>query len=560
MRHERGRAAAPGPLAALRRLTRSLTARCLAVAGLYAALVAVAVWVVAGASSAHLRDAFPSGDDLEEYRQQVMDGDYSVLASRRFSQIETLVLDGGGDVLYTSSSEFARLVGRDDLPFINEDSSESRFSVLEEERDDVPMYRVLRLDVNEDTGFEHVAGYALLDWDLNIVEGDLFPGLTSITPEQFGLLVGVIDLSGDGGVARGEGMFDAILREGQYVISRIEGESSDGEPRVIVYALPAVSAEDYSRAVSESNSIMLLLIPVVAVATVVLFLVEMRVISASTRPLSRAIAGYGGHRDVRIDPGRVVTELRPAYDGFMDLTGRLEGERADKQRMIADISHDIKTPLTVIRGYAQAIRDGVVPPGRLDELMGALCDKADTASSMVEALSEYAAAEHPGYRCERVPADLAQAVSGIVGGLEPLVEQRGCSIGLDCPRGPVPVRIDASLMARALSNLVSNACVHNERGTRVRVEVRCDRGEGTARVLVMDDGAGIDPELAGSLFDPFVTSNEARATGRGSGLGLAIARRFVELNGGRLSLAAEPPAPWSTCFELSLPLEEAPDA
>ncbi len=539
----------------------SLTARCLTVAGLYAAFVALSVMTVAGLSDAHISNAFVSDAELDEVKQTVLNDDYSVLAEKRFAGMEVLVLDESGKTLYSSSSMFSQAISKDDIAFINEEEWDARFSVFEERVDGETMYRVLWLGGHDNTGFETIMGYALIDHDLNIVEGTIFGDRTSITPEQFGLLNGVIEFPNVSTAAVDDSSgddypFNMILREGQYVISRTRGVNDEGETRIIVKAVPVINSADYDRVFAESQGIMLALVPVIAVSTIVLFVVETRLIRSSTRPLVRAIEEYSATHRVEAEPEKIASELIPVYDGFVDLTQRLEGAQAEKQRMIADISHDIKTPLTAIRGYAQAFRDGVVPPDRTAAYAQALCAKAEVATSMVEALGEYAAAEHPEYRCELERTDLACDLERICAGLEPIADQYGDGFEARIETGPIEVEVDIELVRRAITNLVSNACVHNAPGTRVGVIGFCDtddEGRPVVRVQVADTGSGIDPGLVSTLFEPFVTSNAARSIGKGSGLGLSIARRFVELNGGSLRLLEEAPEPWSTCFEIVLP-------
>lgn len=549
------------PASLLARLASSLTARCLLVVGLYAAFIALSVFMVAGVSDAHLSNAFVSDAEFAKVEERVLNDEYAVLAEQRFAGMEVLVIDDAGTVLYASSSRFAQAIGRDDIAFVSEEEWDARFCVFEEQIDGETMYRVLWLGGHDETGFETVMGYGLLDGDLNVVEGTIFGDRTSITPEQFGLLNGVFEFprtaAGGAGESGEDGYpFNMVLQDGQYVISRTQGENDRGEARILIRAVPVINSEDYSRVLAESQGMMLALVPIIAVATVVLFIAETRLIRSSTLPLVRAIENYSVTRRVDADPGRTASELVPVYTGFVDLTRRLERAQADKQRMISDVSHDIKTPLTVIRGYAQAFRDGVVPAERMAACADALCAKTEMAVSMVESLSEYAAAEHPEYQGYLQPADLAREVERICTDLESIVEQHGDTLEVLIGPEQIEARVDIELVRRAIVNLVSNACIHNASGTRVGV--LCAREEGAgghaiARVRVLDDGAGIEEGLASSIFDPFVTSNTARSAGKGTGLGLSIARRFVELNGGSLRLVEDPPDPWVTCFEITIP-------
>ena len=539
--------------------------RCLLVVLLYAGFVAAAILACAAVADAHLTEALARGSEVAiAHEDEIYNGDYDALAGAGMGGSEAIVFGAGDEVLFTTSTSFSRAVSVDDLEFINDYSMDNHFFVMEEGTGDEPRYRVMWVGPNDETGFDRIASYAVLDHDLNIVEGTLFEGRRALTPEQFGLLNGVIELpdpvDGDAAGRQGSHPFSLILGSGQYVLYRTQGTSDTGEQRILVVADPVVDRGDYSRAADESHGIWLLLIPVVGAATVALLAVERRLIRAATLPLANAFAQYAEHGSVEVASVQVASELRPAYDGFVDLARRLERAQADKQRMIADISHDIKTPLTVIRGYAQAFRDGMVPPGRADAYAQALCDKAEVVSRMAETLGAYAATEHPDYRCERILCDLGEKLRAICAGLEPVAAQYGCELAYELPHGAVPVELDAELLRRAVTNLVSNACVHNGAGTKVAVRCAVEGGPGgagLARVLVLDDGAGIVPELASSVFDPFVTSNVARQVGKGTGLGLAIARRCVELNGGSIELVRAP-GTWSTCFAITLPLAQAP--
>ncbi|MDY2777333.1 MAG: HAMP domain-containing sensor histidine kinase [Collinsella sp.] len=547
----------------VRSMFKSITVRCLTAVGIYAAFIALSVVVIDGVSDVLSREAFPDSSDIREHKQEIFDGEYDILLARRFNSCKILVLGEKGAPLYASSPSFARAIGVNELEFINDRSSGGGyFDVLEEERDGKTMYRVLWLGANEETGFEHVASYALLDSDLNIVEGPLFSPRSSLSLREFYLLLGLFEEDAEGiDVTVDNTRLSGILTDRQYVIDRIDGVSSDGEPRTIVFASPTIDPGAYARTISEAGQIWLALVPLIAVATIILFAVEIRIIRTALRPLSSAISSYGGSGDVAIDPAGVATELKPVVEGFVELTGRLDQAQSEKRRMIADISHDIKTPLTVIRGYAQAFHDDMVPADKRLDYLAALRDKADLASRMLESLARYSALEHPEYRVNLVPCDLSSIVRDVSLGLGPMADQHGCHLEVHVPDGPLPSRLDVELMERLVTNLVGNACIHNGPGTRV--SVRCaapseGSDAGLARIEVLDTGSGVSSELARSLFEPFVTDDVARTSGKGTGLGLSIARRCAELNGGSLELVAQPEEPWSTCFVAKIPVDARP--
>lgn len=553
-------------------VSRSLTARCLAVAGVYVAAMALVITGISLVAEQHVASVAVGVNAVEPNEDAIFNGDYDALTSPMLKGCESLVLDENGVALYASSTEFAQAIRPSDLDFIGSYDEYGHYIVFEEFFDNTPRYRVMGTGMDPETGMECITSYALLDADLNIIEGNLFSNRSRLTTREFGLLLGIYDPDGAGLVGLGDGdstatelsvmedessegyRISGILTENQYVINKFIGVNDAGEPRAIVFAVPTTTGAAYRRAADEAQRFWWVLVPVGGVATVLMLWAEVRIIRSATMPLSRAIAGYGEKREVHLERDAVATELRPVLDGFVALTDDLERSQAEKQRMIADISHDVKTPLTVIRGYAQAFRDGMVPPERTQAFAQALCDKAEIASNMVEALGTYAATEHPDYHAERVDCDLTAVLRTIAEGLKPTVAQHGGTFSCEIPEGPVPARLDEELLRRALTNLAVNACVHNDAGVAVAMRCHVDDAPGSGRVAtlqVLDNGRGIDPALVEHVFDPFVTSNVARQVGKGTGLGLSIARRCVEFNGGAIELSCAP-EPWSTCFTITL--------
>lgn len=552
-------------------VARSLTVRCLAVGAVYAGVIALAVALIAQAVDDRITYAFPDFTDIEPYEDEIFNGTYDVLASPALDGCESLVFGEGGEQLYASSKGFTKAIRPEDLDLIGSYHDYDHFLLFEEEADGQPGYRVIRVGLDNETGVERISSYALLDRDLNVVGGSLFKERKALTPREFGLLMGIYDptekglatlpdrvasqggAASDDAAADGGYRFSGTLTNEQYVICKFAGTDDAGEKRVLVFATPTVDQGSYRDVTDEAQSYWLLLLPVGGIATALLMWAEVRIIRAATLPLSNAIEAYGECGQIDIDRADVATELRPVLDGFCEVADDLAHAQAEKQRMIADISHDIKTPLTVIRGYAQAFRDGMVPAERERAYARALCEKAERAGSMVDQLSAYAAMERPEYVAARVPCDAAQVVRDVCAGLVPLVQQRGCTLAERLPQEPVLAELDRELVRRLLTNLVGNSVVHNEPGTRIEVQCALVDAGARLRLRVVDDGRGVPPELAQRLFDPFVTSNKERAVDKGTGLGLAIARRCAELLGGSIALV-DAEQPWSTCFEVRLPL------
>ena len=178
--------------------------------------------------------------------------------------------------------------------------------------------------------------------------------------------------------------------------------------------------------------------------------------------------------------------------------------------------------------------------------------KTDEASQLIDSLFLYAKTNHPSYSPQLARMDVCEAVRRIAVEMLPTIEQRACRLDAAIPDDPIWVRADGSLLARVLGNLINNACVHNPGGVTVRLT--CKRTESEAVIAVADDGAGIPESIRDHVFEPFVTSNDARESGKGTGLGLSIAKRFIDLQGGTIAVSAQPEEDFETEIVVTLPL------
>ena len=243
-----------------------------------------------------------------------------------------------------------------------------------------------------------------------------------------------------------------------------------------------------------------------------------------------------------------------AQDELMELTDRINGmlagleESFRRQRdFVSDASHELRTPISVIRGYADLlIRWGKSDPAVLEEGLEAIRGEADNMRSVVEQLLYLA---RLGSFVPRMSEfDLAEVI-------EDIVEAYGMTnvdktITTHMPDS-LPVTADRSLAVELIRIVTDNAIKYTLAGGTVRLSAR--RAGDHAELSVRDSGVGIPEEITHTLFQPFVTGNIARTTGKGTGLGLSIAQRIVQMHQGELSLILPPHAPYHTEFRLSLP-------
>ena len=248
-----------------------------------------------------------------------------------------------------------------------------------------------------------------------------------------------------------------------------------------------------------------------------------------TRPVSeltRATRRYAeGDRDARARV-RGHDELAELARAFNELAERLQSEEELDRRRVADIAHELRTPLQVLKGELEALADGVLKPDR--ETLERLVEEVDHLALLVGDLRLLSLAESGGLALDLEPHDLAELLSKSVDAFATPAEARGVALELDLR--PTPANIDPTRMRQVAFNLLDNALRH----ARSRVQLTSWTEGGRACFAVADDGPGVPPEDLPRVFDRFHRTGPARS--RGSGLGLAIVRAISEAHGGEATV------------------------
>ncbi|MDI9498473.1 MAG: HAMP domain-containing sensor histidine kinase [Bacillota bacterium] len=227
-----------------------------------------------------------------------------------------------------------------------------------------------------------------------------------------------------------------------------------------------------------------------------------------------------------------------------------EGRRQKEAEnlLYAAIVHDLKTPLTSVKGYAHALADGRVAPGGEAGVLRLIAQKSDQVTRLVDELFRYTrvSAAAPFLKKERT--DLVVLVQEVVSDAYDLVEANAVELDLDLPQTPLHAEVAEGEMRRLVANLFHNAIRHNRPGSRIQVRLRAV-GQGI-ELAVADDGESMDRAGREELFQPFVKLDAARSSS-GSGLGLAIADAIAQAHGGSLEIV-EPYPGYTKAFVLKL--------
>ncbi len=214
-----------------------------------------------------------------------------------------------------------------------------------------------------------------------------------------------------------------------------------------------------------------------------------------------------------------------------------ESERK-KYLMISDIAHDLKTPMTTVSGYARALSDGMVSKDKEQEYLEAITSKTERMNDIVQMLFNYVRLDSDGFDLVRAPVDICELVRECAALAYQDVEDAGMEFDIDIPEEKIMVSADKIQMSRVVTNLLTNAVKHNDKGTHIGVKVTSDSDD--TRIYISDSGKEIDKELASDIFEPFVMGDKSRSSKGGSGLGLSIARKVVELHGWKIKLVQRP--------------------
>ena len=287
----------------------------------------------------------------------------------------------------------------------------------------------------------------------------------------------------------------------------------------------------------------------VAVATLLSLSVAAVLAAWLSRPLARlrvaahAVAeGDLGARVRREGPAEVASLAR----SFNEMAERLAEQEALRQEFVANAAHELRTPLTNLRGYLEALRDGVLAPSR--ETFESLQEEVDRLVRLSRSLDALAEGDVGSRPPELRDVDVAAALASAVELVQPAFERRAIHCEIEAAPG-LSARADPDHLAQVLANLMQNATRYTPRGGRVIVSAR--GGTNDVTVSVTNSGDGIPADDLPRVFERFFRVERSRDRARGgAGIGLAIVKQLVELGGGRVG--AESSA-GTTRFWFSLP-------
>jgi two-component system sensor histidine kinase BaeS len=239
-----------------------------------------------------------------------------------------------------------------------------------------------------------------------------------------------------------------------------------------------------------------------------------------------------GNYSIRIEE-RGPPPIRALARAFNTMTERLGSHDRMRRNMMADIAHELRTPLAVIQGKLEGLLDGVYQ--RDDAQLAELLKEVHVLGRLVEDLRTLALTESDALKLEKEPTDLSELANDVARALQGPAVAGNAQLRVEFPLDLPLVTIDAVRIREVLVNLVTNAVEHTPSGGTILISL-ADTGNDGISVEVSDSGTGMKPEETDRVFERFHKGMGSR----GLGLGLAIARNLVIAHGGDIHLTSEP--------------------
>lgn len=446
------------------------------------------------------------------------------------------IIDEDGNTVYSSTSAMPVIRSRDTLLCIPEYNADTYLESVSLRTTDGEQ----RLIITQETysGSELIQTTAVvLDHNGRVLEGELHPGKKSYTQEEIQYLTGTWS---DG-----------------FSLERYVTEDKNGSVITVLFLLPNYYSEAYfQKAVSASDRIWLLMIPAYLVITLAFITMLNRHFRLPLERLNHAIVRLGlGEKATVTECGgpKEIQEIGRSFDEMAYKLAKSEAEtrRLEQERlkMLTDISHDLKTPLTVISGYTNAIRDGKVPQNEVPQYMETISSKVDSLTNLINNFYEYSKTEHPDFRLECTDTDLCEFLREYLAGKYDEIELAGFTLNVDIPETVSICKIDTFQLSRAFDNILNNSIKHNRLGTIIHIVLMENADSLILRIA--DNGEGISEIGRKDLFTPFAVGDQSRSKG-GSGLGLAITKKIINAHGWNIRLV-DTHNVGGTVFEIEIP-------
>lgn len=506
-------------------IRKSFIGYCVFYFSIYAIIVLLLFVLINGIVNKKRDRYIPNLSYLLEYEDYLKDDSFNKIPLKKFKRSDFVIFDQNNNIIFKTDNNKRININSSDLEFINDYYSDSYFNIYEYKDN----YLIIKTRFEEDSEYENISDYVVLDKNLNIIEGNIFNNKESLTNREFNLLKGVNGNSN--------------------YVEKYNYETSDGRKRTLIFIEPIFNNKLYNKAIKNSIGNWLYLIIGIFILIVIVTYLFYRRINRFIMPIKNAIDNYEYDTLDEIDDKDIPKEFENLFISFKVLLNKLKEEKnkslsmyKERQRIIANLSHDLKTPLTVIGGYAKAYIDKVIKDEDKDKYLNTIYNKSIEASNIIDTLSLYTLIEHPEYKMNIESINLNEFLNNYLSNKEKELELSGYNLEYNLDNLDVIIDIDKNLILRMFENLINNSVKYNKKGTTIYIESKVISNN-KVKISVGDNGVGISKKLSNSLFKPFVVGDESRSNNTGTGLGLSIVKRIVDMHDGIIKYVNKPKSP-----------------
>lgn len=488
-------------------------------------------------SNSLLEKSFPTIYDLLDYEEALKDDNFLLIPIKSLRSSNFAIYDDSLNLLYTSDARISSSLSKDDIAFISNYANNVYYDMISLKDEDGNLtYELYENSYDEDTSSEITTGYVELNSHYEVMGGNLFKDYTYFTKRQLELIRGVYSSNES--------------------IEKYVYETNNKEKRTLIFVGPNFNMDTYNSAIKKSKMVFIIGIPLIALLIIISSWLFIKRMKKYLNTFCLAICKYQNGDKLDITSNNLPKEFKEITDSFNELMARLNKALEEKmqmyqerQRIIADVSHDLKTPLTVIQGYSKAFIDGLVPENKKNQYLNAIYNKSILAVNQLESLFSYINMEHPEYKLNRERIDINSKTKDYLAEKYNEISLNKFNLEVDISDKENYVNVDFNAFKRIYDNLISNTMKYNQPGVTIYFQITTDNNY--VYLNIGDNGIGVADNIKDTIFDAFVTSNKARTSGKGCGLGMAIVRRLVELNDGVIVLKQRK-GKWKTHFLIKL--------
>ena len=431
-----------------------------------------------------------------------------------------VILDENFQMIYQSKSDMPKRFTEEELFFVNELGMKEKIKAIFYQDENENERILIQREKTKEGTEKNKKEYLLLDNSGTVLVNQM--GFTGKNVNQKEL--------------------DYVIKKGKNPVqyAKWEFKNKRGKSYTAVFRYEKKDAKKYLEFTKSMRVVQWLILPLYALIVAVFAVRLNHKVKRPLMALKESIVCYQKGQKLSND-NNGPDEFVEIGDDFVKLAQRLaESEERrkisdeEKQQMLADISHDLKTPITIIQGYAKAICDGVIKEENKQQYLQTIYHKSIVLNELINAFSEYSNLEHPDFRPVKTKVDICEYAREYLATKYNELVLGGFLIEVEIPEMIIWCQIDVQQMKRVFDNIISNSLRHNPPGTVIYVTLQ--QSDKAVRIEIGDSGVGIPLELQDTLFDPFIVGDESRNTRQGSGLGLAVAHKIIELHGGALFL------------------------